>query len=406
METNTPNAAEGGVKAKGWVFISMLLAVIGLGVSLYSINHHVEVHKSGQTDAACNINATFSCDDAALSEYSEVLEAPLGVWGAGYFVALIIVLLYGTFSKKQKKEHLQAYGLYVVIGVFVSLVLLGISLFSLGTVCPVCVGVYVVCFALGGILWTSRSQVSPDWDLNGLTSGSMTGLLAITGVYLLYSAVNPLTHRSHPDHPANNGAADMAQIPQYSEKTYDIPIARSAYAGLGEDFRKGSDDAPVVIVEFADFQCPACKAVSMVLDQIVKENPNRVQVVFRNYPLDNKCNNNIQGDFHAHACMAARLARCAGQYGKFWQYHNKVFDNQSSLSSEKLEQFAADLGLSAAEIKVCKESADMLAKIQEDVSLGEKLGVTGTPSVYINGKKYLGRLSLQDLRRNVELLVN
>lgn len=382
-----------------WIFIAMLVAALGVVASIYSINHHIEVHATGQTDAACNINAQFSCDEVALSKYSEVAGIPLGVYGLGYFAAMLLLLGMGAFGGKAAKEHLQAYAVMVGIGVLVSIVLAGISVAMLGNYCVTCIGVYTLTIAQAILLFVGKKDIPTDFTAKNVFSGGTTAAIAVAAVAFGYSFLKP-------GKPSVGEAANSKPVPAVSDKVEEIPLSKSAYSGLGEDYRKGGDNATVVIHEFADFQCPACQRVSTVMDELHKEYGDKILIVFRNYPLDNSCNSSIRSKMHEHACNAAVMARCAGQYGKFWEYHNLAFGKQSEMNAVNVKLWGTQLGLTDDQIAACMESKDLLEKVKDDIALGNKLDVDSTPTVFINGRKVLGGRGLSELRQQIDQLLN
>lgn len=383
------------------LLMGIIIAVLGVGVSFYSVAHHVAVHQTGQTDFACNISQKFSCDEVALSKYSEIGGIPLGVFGLGYFVANLVLLGIGLAGGKTAKEHLHAYAAMVLIGLAVSLVYGGISVGVLGTYCLTCMGVYALTIVQAVILWIGRHDIPRDWEPKGVVSGGMTALIAVAAVIAAYNFLKPAQNANL----AQKKGADGKPLPTLSEKAEDIPLAKSAYAGLGEDYRHGGDNAEVVIQEFADFQCPACQRVSGTLDQIHQEYGDKVLIVFRNYPLDNSCNGSVQQKMHEYACKAAVMARCAGQYGKFWQFYGVVYGNQPQLNNEKLKEWAKEIGLTDEQINSCWDNPDLMNKIKDDIALGNKLGVDSTPTLYINGKKVLGGRGIAELRGEIDRLL-
>jgi protein-disulfide isomerase len=171
----------------------------------------------------------------------------------------------------------------------------------------------------------------------------------------------------------------------------EIPIATSPYAGAGEDFRSGSDaSAQVTIVEFSDFECPACETMSSLLHQLREEFPaDKVRLVFRNFPLDQSCNPAIRRPMHMNACKVAYLARCAGQNQKFWQFHDAAFKYHAEAATQA-ETWALALGLTQDEIAACLNSESIKNKVKDDMAWAEKLGVDSTPTLFINNRKFIG----------------
>ena len=114
----------------------------------------------------------------------------------------------------------------------------------------------------------------------------------------------------------------------------------------------------------------------------------------------------MQRSIHEHACDIARLARCAGQFGKFWQYHDLAFAEQREADADKVVAWAQQVGLSAEQIATCRASPSIVEKIQDDIALGSRIGVEGTPAVFINGKRYVGAPQVEALRQAIDSLLN
>lgn len=393
--------------------IGLLLAALGIGLSYYSLTHHLAV-KFGDTGSfACNINDALSCDQVALSAYSEIFGIPLGVFGMGFFGAMLTLLLTSFFKEDANKDTLPFYKVLAIVGAVASIILLAISQISIGSLCPTCLGIYLVCFAqLGLVLWRKGifpKEYAKDNFYNGATYAAVVLALAI-GAYQFFKPTshdNPNQVHNQQTPAAADGSqqkADPAQM--VAGKVHDIPLSKSAYAGLGEDYRSGSDDAKVVIQEFADYQCPACAKAAQNVQLLKREYGDRILVVFRNYPLDNACNSAIQGEFHKFACDAAILTRCAGREGKFWPLHDRIFANQEQIDAKTLVSMAKDVGLTDAAIAECRASKDIMAKIKDDIKVGEKLSVSATPSLFINGKLFIPSPSYENLRYYVDSLLN
>lgn len=388
------------------VILGLILAIIGAGISLYSLKHHIDVKTLGETSAFCNINATFSCDDVAKSEYSEILGFPLGLFGIAYFAGLIFLLVASLNKVEYRKDTMPTYAFMTSIGVLVSIVLFSISYIDIGKLCLSCIGIYFVTILQASITYFLRAEIPSGWSIKGLYNGSFYMLVALIAALAGFQVLEPMPSSSpafQPDVPKS--AEEVKQILQQIKQLPQIKVDRSPYSGKGEDYRKGSDDASIVIVEFADFQCPACRSASAALKRISQEYGDRVQVVFKNYPLDNSCNKNIGGSLHQHACKAAVMARCAGRHGKFWEMHDKIFGEQSKIDETRLELWARDLGLSKDQLAECQESSEIIDKIKDDINQGDQLGVEGTPAVFINGLPSRGR-TFDAIKAQVDLLLS
>lgn len=149
---------------------------------------------------------------------------------------------------------------------------------------------------------------------------------------------------------------------------------------------KGGSSPTVTIVEFSDFQCPYCARVTPTLDRALEEFGDEVRLVFRNFPLSN----------HPQAPKAAEAALCADDEGQFWQMHDLMFAEQSSLNVTDLKDKASRLGLSA-DFTACLDSGKYQQQVRADLESGQVLGVSGTPAMFINGRYLSGAVPYDDL---------
>lgn len=152
------------------------------------------------------------------------------------------------------------------------------------------------------------------------------------------------------------------------------------------DYARGPADAAVSIVAFSDFECPYCRDASAEFEIVRERFPDEVRLVFRNYPLDTSCNENVTRTSHFHSCKAAVMARCAGEQGRFWDMHDAIFD-LPRLSVSALDALPAELGLSEPAFEACVASDEVMDDLRADIDEGRSLGVTGTPAVFVNRRK-------------------
>jgi protein-disulfide isomerase len=157
---------------------------------------------------------------------------------------------------------------------------------------------------------------------------------------------------------------------------------------LGDSPAKGPASAPVTLVEFVDYECPHCKRVQPVLKQLMDDYRDEVKVVFKHYPLGG----------HTNARMAAEAAMVAHKQGKFWAYNDKVWAIADSLSPAAFEQIAKDVGLDVAKWRADFESEAIKARVQQDRTLGERLVLQATPTIYINGRLFADNKDVDSLK--------
>jgi protein-disulfide isomerase len=143
----------------------------------------------------------------------------------------------------------------------------------------------------------------------------------------------------------------------------------------------GSTSAPVTLIEFSDFQCPFCLRVAPTLKQIQAKYGDRVRIVWKDFPLT---------QIHPQAFKASEAAHCAGEQGKYWEYHDRLFANQQALQVPDLKRYATDMSLDAAKFNACLDGSKYAERVRDGVAQGTRLGVNSTPTVYINGRLLSG----------------
>ncbi len=143
-----------------------------------------------------------------------------------------------------------------------------------------------------------------------------------------------------------------------------------------DDPAKGPLSAPVTIIEFSDYQCPFCAQAEGAVKRILESYQGKVRFVFRDFPSP---------QIHAYAMKAAEAAACANEQGKFWEYHDALYADQSKLAVAELQATAGRLGLDDGVFRKCLESGKFAGEVSQDMADGIKAGVNGTPSFFING---------------------
>ncbi|MBV8072516.1 MAG: thioredoxin domain-containing protein [Acidobacteriaceae bacterium] len=171
---------------------------------------------------------------------------------------------------------------------------------------------------------------------------------------------------------------DSAQIllapPRMNVQVGDAPV-------------RGPRNAPVTVIEFADYQCPYCQKINPDLKRLDQDFPGKIAFVFKDFPLP----------IHNHAAKAAEASRCARDQGKYWEYHDLLFENKE-LDKEQLDQNARELKLDQARFDSCLASGKEAAGVEKDVAEGTALGITQTPGFFVNGHFFLGALPYATLR--------
>ena len=147
------------------------------------------------------------------------------------------------------------------------------------------------------------------------------------------------------------------------------------------DHVRGSPDAPLLLVEYGDFECPFCGRAYFVVKTLQQALGDALCFVFRNFPV---------GTVHPHAVRAAQAAEAAALQDSFWQMHDMLFENQADLEDEDLLEYAAEIGLDVPRFLRDIDSPEVAAKVRADFLSGARSGVNGTPTFFVNGERYDG----------------
>lgn len=216
----------------------------------------------------------------------------------------------------------------------------------------------------------------------------VSGVLAVAVVYFVFFSGGSSGSVQFPD----LGAAAPAPTQQGGAAA---PLPTKQQIDLDDDPVLGDPNAPVTIVSFEDYQCPFCgRAFEQTLPLIKSEyiDTGKVKLVFRDFPLS----------FHPHAQAASEASECADDQGKFWEYHDALFKNQNALSPALYTQLAEQLGLDGGQFKQCVDSGKHTQEVQNDFAYGSQVGVSGTPTFFINGIKLVGAQPFQAFKQIID----
>lgn len=171
----------------------------------------------------------------------------------------------------------------------------------------------------------------------------------------------------------------IAKLQNEADIKYHIEAPRIAVEP-GNYPSRGPDSAPVVVIEFSDYQCPFCGRSRPTVKQILDTYGDKVKYVFRDFPLS----------FHREAQKAHEAAHCAGEQGKYWEYNDKLFASQRALSIDDLKKYAEEFELNDKDFSECLDSGKYEKMVRDSLSYGQSVGVQGTPAFFVNGRMLSG----------------
>lgn len=392
---------------KRYVKAIILLSLVGIILSFMLVSQHYTILESGfENKSFCSINEWIDCDLVNASSYAKIFSIPVAGLGLIFYFVLFLYSSIAQASSSHKKNGLLFCFYLSLAGLLITSYFAYISFVKLGVMCLWCTGMYLVNVLIFLLLppsfrakWSELPALTMNYIKSSLNLKNSLGFKPKTwshvGVVCLLFGLGIFVFMNISD--------------GISQENPQINIKQVVKAHFAQEPKKidpenrpmwGDPNASIKIVEFSDFQCPYCKRAAFNLKPSLADFKKDIAFYFVNYPLDKSCNSNITRPMHTQACNAARASLCASQQGKFWEYHDLIFKNQRGINEKIFIELAGQAGLDKKKFNQCIKSEEIEALIQKDIELAKTLGVSGTPAVFINGRKMKG-WAYKDLLRAV-----
>jgi protein-disulfide isomerase/uncharacterized membrane protein len=347
----------------------IVLACLMLGFSVYLTQHYFDVRfPTGlESQSMCNINSFFNCNKATISHASNIAGVPIALFGA---LVGALTLLGLVFKNAEYERSIYFTLLTNGIGCFV---LFCFSLLILHGLCPFCTLYYITSWLLLFLFYKKSANFKPN-----------IGYLAAFAVIVLAAALITKNTVNEKEKAQREVGTDL--INQY----YKLPVL-GAPINTSPNKIATAVNAPIKIAIFSDFECPACKAFSELLPQIIQKYAGKIDVQYFYYPLDNSCNPNIERAMHHYACKAAYIASCMPAE-KFSTTHDELFHNQEKFESGYLDEVIKNNNL-----EKCVADPATKEKVVALINAATPFNIRSTPTFLLNGVKIEGVLPLDQL---------
>lgn len=380
---------------KRWaLWISFAGAALGAFFSILATTQHLRIAREGLDQASfCAISDTINCDIVQASSYSEFLGVPIAWWGLCYYSILGFIAILAALSHRERRPSVAFAWFMSIGGIFYTLFLAYVVLAILEVTCIECMAMYlanitlfVFLFVALGIPIGGLFRFVRDYVLAVFKRPSnldfkpriVKHVASVSIVFLLgWIAISSIT--------AEEVKRDRASVDEKLKAFYMQSLHR---IDVNPEWAVwGNPDAKVTIVEFSEYQCPFCRVAAFNVKPYLHEFKDDVRYYFVNYPLDSSCNDQMKRQMHPLACFAAKAGICMQGLGKFWKFHDKLFRDQSKLSRKRIMDIAESMGANSDELQRCIESSETDSRVRQEIKAGQDIYVTGTPSLFLDGRK-------------------
>ncbi len=231
-------------------------------------------------------------------------------------------------------------------------------------------------------------------------TGSIVALFLFVFLYLIFSLVLSVPSSSRSTQVVTDREDRYFLKNQYREDDPFItrnPNLKDMLAGpiiSSQDPGMGDKEAPVVMVQFSDFECDFCAKQEIILKEVKEEFGEKLRIIWKDYP---------ERDYNSQSFQASWAARCAMEQDKFWEFHDYLFENNSSLSEEVLYNGAQKLGLDSDIFEDCMENSEIRKRINENIAEANALDISGVPFLYVNDQEIMGGVTKEDLEKIIKI---
>ena len=384
----------------------VLLLVLGAGLSALLLAEH-RGHRFEATASLCGEQG--GCETVARSPYAAPGGVPLAAVGLVFYVGLAVLVGLAAADPAHVPAAARLAFLLLAVALVADMALLALQAFSIGAYCNLCLMTYAVNAGALALLWPARGAA-----LAGLTTPAARPLVAGVLVSALLGAVavaaadralraDAPTDSSLLGLPGNLSEAhdrirslqqtldDPQKLQEYlsAKAMRDYETAAVQEVNLASAPLDGASAAPLKVVTWSDFLCPYCRSLGRGLRQFVPRTGGKLAVYFKHYPLDQSCNPSLPRMVHPGACWLARGGVCAQEQGRFEAFHDVVFETEWKTAPDEAQilRLGQQVGLDGARLAACLASPASLARVTADIEEGRRVGVQGTPTVLVNGKK-------------------
>jgi uncharacterized membrane protein/protein-disulfide isomerase len=364
------------------------LAIAGVLDSIYLSISHYRIYTDIAYESFCAISKSINCDTVSQSPYSIFIGVPVPVWGIIGYSFFLLFLPFAWSKKAQKHRIWPVLFLISLCFSIYSVILAYISTFYIHSYCMMCIVSFGINFLLLYYTWLVRKRFGK--------SGIIKGLMLDIGflwekkkktIPVFLSTLCIVTFL-------------LVSFPSYWKFSSPI-LSKSVSSGITDDGYPwiGAENPELEITEFTDYLCFQCKKMHFFLRKLIEKNPDKIRLIHRHFPMDQKYNPIVKEKFHVGSGAMALFAEYAQTQGKFWEMNDLLFAVAGSTNVLNIKKLAEKVGIDYRALSYSTKNRIIRYKVKHDIAIGMNLGIKGTPGYVIDGKVYLGQIPPEILGR-------
>lgn len=375
---------------KNKIMIVLVSSLIAAGLHAYLAMHYYPLKfAASTTQSMCNVGEKMNCDAVSASSYAAFLGIPMAVWGLCSNLILFLMVLFYWWRLSDNPARLGRWALILAtLQLLASVVMATISLTLMSTYCLFCIILYGLSILTFEML--RRSQEEPvikniKTDIIGIFTDSRA-------IAIFFVTIPVLAYFIHSSFLSQYGGDQINRL--VNSSLYDWHSNKQVQFNAAPSLISGPEQSKMVITEFADFRCGHCQLAAPSIRAFKKSHPD-VHVQFFSFPLDSDCNPDLPSSNGGVSCRLAKAVYCAEKQNMGWYMHDAIFTSFQNFDGtvnslgvdEKLKPLAVQVGLDWSPLVLCMEEVATQDAIVAQAKAGNQAGVTGTPTIFVNGRK-------------------
>lgn len=366
----------------------VIIALTGFIDSVYlSVSHYRNYMDMGY-HSFCAISRAINCDTVSQSPYSIFMGVPIPVWGVMGYCFFLFLLAFAGFAESRYKRVWTLMMLVSLVFCIYSAILAFVSSYFIHSYCIMCILSYAVNLALLFYSWIIRNRFACESVLSSIKL-DVFYLLKFPKVVISVTSIFFVS-----------ALAMMLTFPPYWQMNPPI-LSQSTPTGITEDGHPwiGAEYPELIITEFSDYRCFQCKKMHYFLRRLIENQPDKLRLIHRHFPMDDTINPLVKEPFHPGTAELSMLAIYATEKGKFWEMNDYLFSIPKDIESLKMRTIGESTGIEFKDILYMFSDKHLWNVLWKDIKDGiEVHQLTGTPGFIINGQTYQGQIPADILK--------